>query len=70
VNLEILGNTDVFLHAHVWPRYEWEPIEHVQKPVWLYPPELWTLASLSLGPKHDTLACGITSELMHLSGSV
>ena len=24
VNLEILGNHDAFLHAHVWPRYEWE----------------------------------------------
>lgn len=21
VNLEILGNTDPYLHAHVWPRY-------------------------------------------------
>jgi diadenosine tetraphosphate (Ap4A) HIT family hydrolase len=25
INLEILGNTDAFLHAHVWPRYNWEP---------------------------------------------
>ena len=24
VNLEIQGNHDAFLHAHVWPRYEWE----------------------------------------------
>jgi diadenosine tetraphosphate (Ap4A) HIT family hydrolase len=22
INLEILGNTDPFLHAHIWPRYE------------------------------------------------
>ena len=29
VNLEILGNRDDFLHAHVWPRYEWEPPERV-----------------------------------------
>jgi diadenosine tetraphosphate (Ap4A) HIT family hydrolase len=27
VNVEILGNTDPYLHAHVWPRYEWEPAE-------------------------------------------
>ncbi|MEU0603776.1 diadenosine tetraphosphate hydrolase [Streptomyces sp. NPDC006393] len=32
VNLEILGNTDPFLHAHVWPRFEWEPAELVSKP--------------------------------------
>ena len=25
VNLEILGNADAFLHAHVRPRYDWEP---------------------------------------------
>jgi diadenosine tetraphosphate (Ap4A) HIT family hydrolase len=25
MNYEILGNDDAFLHAHVWPRYEWEP---------------------------------------------
>lgn len=23
INYEILGNTDVFLHAHIFPRYEW-----------------------------------------------
>jgi len=38
VNIEILGNTDTFLHAHVWPRYDWEPPELVHMPVWLYPP--------------------------------
>jgi diadenosine tetraphosphate (Ap4A) HIT family hydrolase len=25
INLEIQGNTDAFLHAHVTPRYRWEP---------------------------------------------
>ena len=39
VNLEILGNTDGFLHAHVWPRYDWEPLELVHRPVWLHPME-------------------------------
>lgn len=37
VNLEILGNTDGFLHAHVWPRYAWEPADLVRLPVWLHP---------------------------------
>ena len=39
VNLEILGNTDEFLHAHVWPGYSWEPAELIPRPVWLYRPK-------------------------------
>jgi diadenosine tetraphosphate (Ap4A) HIT family hydrolase len=27
INYEILGNLDAFLHAHVRPRYDWEPAE-------------------------------------------
>ncbi|WP_305091384.1 diadenosine tetraphosphate hydrolase [Prescottella sp. R16] len=37
VNIEILGNTDTFLHTHIWPRYEWEPEQYKRMPVWLYP---------------------------------
>jgi diadenosine tetraphosphate (Ap4A) HIT family hydrolase len=39
VNLAILGNADALLHAHVWPRYAWEPPELVHRLVWLYPVE-------------------------------
>jgi len=42
VNYEILGNSDPFLHAHVFPRYEWEPAEHRSHPVWRYPFSHWT----------------------------
>ena len=55
VNLEILGNADAFLHAHVWPRYAWEPEALVKRPVWLYPVERWTDASTVLGPQHQEL---------------
>lgn len=51
MNLEILGNTDDYLHAHVWPRYSSEPARLVGKPVWLYPAEFWTLPTLALGPQ-------------------
>jgi diadenosine tetraphosphate (Ap4A) HIT family hydrolase len=37
MNYEILGNTDTYLHAHVFPRYEWEPAEYIGGPVWRYP---------------------------------
>ncbi|MBX7547973.1 diadenosine tetraphosphate hydrolase [Streptomyces sp. NPDC004232] len=63
VNLEILGNTDPFLHAHVWPRFEWEPAELVGKPVWLYPPDRWRDERFRLGPRHDALRAAIGAEL-------
>ncbi|MGV9994117.1 HIT family protein [Streptomyces sp. NPDC003374] len=66
VNLEILGNTDPFLHAHVWPRFEWEPAELVSKPVWLYPRERWSDERFRLGPRHDVLRDAIGSELDRL----
>jgi diadenosine tetraphosphate (Ap4A) HIT family hydrolase len=41
INYSILGNTDPFLHTHVFPRYEWEPEEAKPYPVWRYPNEKW-----------------------------
>ena len=61
VNLEILGNADAFLHAHVWPRYDWEPPELVNRPVWLYPMEKWWDDATALGPEHDALRTAITT---------
>ncbi|WP_069884261.1 HIT family protein [Streptomyces luteocolor] len=66
VNLEILGNTDPFLHAHVWPRFEWEPAALVGKPVWLYPGERWSDERFRLGPQHDAVREEIGSELDRL----
>jgi diadenosine tetraphosphate (Ap4A) HIT family hydrolase len=66
VNLEILGNTDPFLHAHVWPRFEWEPADVVGRPVWLYPRERWTDEDFRLGSRHDVLRDAIGSELDRL----
>ncbi|WP_433544254.1 HIT family protein (plasmid) [Streptomyces sp. CA-294286] len=67
VNLEILGNTDGFLHAHVWPRFEWEPADLVHMPVWLYPRASWHDAECALGPQHDELREAIRAELDRLS---
>lgn len=63
VNIEILGNTDPFLHTHVWPRYEWEPPDLVRRPVWLYPPERWRDPATSLGPEHDQLRTALRERL-------
>ncbi|GAA4607019.1 diadenosine tetraphosphate (Ap4A) HIT family hydrolase [Actinoplanes octamycinicus] len=62
VNLEILGNTDPFLHAHIFPRYEWEPAEIRSGPVWWYPRTKWSEAPL--GPAHDHLRAAITKNLI------
>lgn len=67
VNLEILGNTDPSLHAHVWPRYSWEPRELVRNPVWLYPEANWSDPAFALGPQHKALRDAITK---HLGGHV
>ncbi|MFF9157478.1 HIT family protein [Streptomyces sp. NPDC014846] len=66
INLEILGNTDLFLHAHVWPRFEWEPTDLLGKPVWLYPSDRWNDERFKLGPQHDGLRDAIGSELDRL----
>ncbi|MER6194927.1 diadenosine tetraphosphate hydrolase [Streptomyces cyaneofuscatus] len=66
VNLEILGNTDPFLHAHIWPRFEWEPSDAVGRPVWLYPQERWGDEQFKLGPQHDALRDAIGNELDQL----
>jgi diadenosine tetraphosphate (Ap4A) HIT family hydrolase len=62
VNLEILGNTDAFLHAHVWPRYGWEG-SRARKPVWLYPGENWGDKAVLLGAEHDKLRTALTEEI-------
>jgi diadenosine tetraphosphate (Ap4A) HIT family hydrolase len=64
LNIEILGNTDAFLHCHIWPRYEWEPPEIVGKPVWLYPAERWRDPATALGPRQDDLRAALTSEVV------
>ena len=38
LNYEILGNTEPALHAHIFPRYAWEPRLLRTKPVWFYYP--------------------------------
>ncbi len=41
INYDILGNTDAFLHAHIFPRYTWEIEARLKKPVWLYDASHW-----------------------------
>ncbi|WP_172387057.1 diadenosine tetraphosphate hydrolase [Streptomyces sp. MNP-20] len=69
VNLEILGNTDGFLHAHVWPRFEWEPTDLVRMPVWLYTRDHWEDERHALSTRHDVVRRTIGEELDLLTAS-
>ncbi|MER6195837.1 diadenosine tetraphosphate hydrolase [Streptomyces sp. NPDC001586] len=66
VNIEILGNTDPYLHAHIWPRYDWEPADRVRLPVWLYEEEHRRAEQHALGLRHDALRADIGAELDRL----
>lgn len=66
VNIEILGNTDAFLHAHIWPRYDWEPPAILTQPVWRYPAESWRDPETALGSRHDVLRAALTAEIARL----
>lgn len=68
INLEIQGNTDAFLHAHVTPRYEWEPDDIIGWPAALHH---WTKRvddEHALGPQHDDLRAEIVAEIDLLLG--
>lgn len=52
INLEIQGNPTPTLHAHIWPRYDWEPDGHALHQVGYYPPEQWHDPATLLGPQH------------------
>lgn len=42
INYGILANSYPHLHAHLFPRYEWEPDELRKRNVWRYPETYWT----------------------------
>lgn len=64
INLEIQGNTDAFLHAHVTPRYTWEPEDIVRWPAALHH---WVdrvdHEASTLGPRHAELRAEIGAEI-------
>lgn len=66
LNVEILGNSDAYLHTHIWPRYEWEPGEVVGKPVWSYPPDHWRDPRHALTDAHAELRAELASEVDRL----
>jgi diadenosine tetraphosphate (Ap4A) HIT family hydrolase len=67
VNYSVYGNTDPYVHAHVVPRYDWEPRERVVMPVWQYPPSMWTDAEYAFDEqKHAPMKSKIVDVLQDI----
>ncbi len=65
VNYEVLGNSWPHLHAHVHPRYEWEPDEFRNRPVWTYPDR--KDPRHRLGDRHAALRDYLAAELARIA---
>lgn len=64
INYEILGNNNRHsLHAHVFPRYAWEPAELRSRPVWAYPADRFTSPRDAYAEEHEPLRAAIAEEL-------
>ena len=71
LNYEILGNTDRFLHAHVFPRYEWEDEELLRRRrSGHYPRDRWTSPRDAYAEEHEPLREAITKELHRIMAEV
>lgn len=70
MNYSVYGNELPALHAHVMPRYEWEPAEFIQGPWFAYPDAI-RLATEHLydDVRHGSLRAAIASELQRLMES-
>ena len=67
INYEILGNYDHYLHTHLFPRYDWEPRERLEYPVWLYPDSAETAPNVAYSEEtHGTLRQQLTEMLLTL----
>jgi len=55
INYAILGNTDPALHAHIVPRYLFEPEELRKGPPWSYPREMVTARLFDPAPDRELM---------------
>lgn len=60
INYEILGNVEAALHAHVIPRYAWEPAERRRTPVWSHD---WAAAPVFSAERDAPLAARLAARL-------
>jgi diadenosine tetraphosphate (Ap4A) HIT family hydrolase len=68
LNLAILGNLDAYLHAHVIPRYDWEPKDQAVLPIWSFPEVMNNPAGAYDHARHMYLRDQITEALTRIMG--
>lgn len=67
LNYSILGNTDAYLHAHIFPRYNTEQPERLHGPVWLYPRENWSKSEYQVSEEvHGKMMIALRARLEEL----
>jgi diadenosine tetraphosphate (Ap4A) HIT family hydrolase len=68
VNYSVYGNTDPYLHAHVFARYAWEEPERVRVPVWMRYPldELYANEVMFSLERHGELRNNLEVRLLEL----
>lgn len=67
INYEILGNVLPVLHAHAFPRYEWEPADKLGGEIGRYPKEaFFSPESAYTDASHGDIRRKITAELNEL----
>ncbi|MFE6709106.1 HIT family protein [Bacillus thuringiensis] len=67
INYSIYGNSDAFLHAHIFPRYEWEQEERRKMPIWQYPKEMWIDQQFQFdNKKHGEIKESIAQKIIEL----
>ena len=71
INYDILVNNETFLHAHIFPRYDWEETEYKIKPMWLYPSTNWTAPEYQYSQeKYQDKRIELQSKLNELIGDL
>lgn len=67
INYGILGNSYTNLHAHLFPRFSWEPEEQKTKNVWRYPEEYWIDKNTQFNnEEHNKLKQELTAAIKNL----
>ena len=67
MNYSILGNSGHFLHAHVYPRYEWEDPQDLCRPVWSSISKVWDDPAYLINESHIELAANVEKRLTELT---
>ena len=67
MNYSILGNSGHFLHAHVYPRYEWEDPQDLCRPVWSSISKVWDDPGYLINESHVELAANVEKRLTELT---